>query len=259
MTREEMQCWLIRELQKEMPRYSRYEIPEDGEEQWNLLRGLFNVRPPIPVSPEFLRIEGELLEKRTAEKGITALEDILPIRECEGLYLWQGDITTLRVDAIVNAANSQMLGCFRPNHSCIDNIIHTMAGVEMRLKCAELMEAQGHEEPTGQAKLTPAYHLPSRYVIHTVGPIVEGELTQEHCGLLAYCYRSCLETAEEGNCKSIAFCCISTGVFGFPQKEAAQIAVRTVREYRQKHDIQVIFNVFKEDNHEIYKGLLGRN
>ena len=152
-----------------------------------------------------------------------------------------------------------MTGCWQPCHSCIDNCIHTFAGVRLRYECGQIMQAQGHEEPTGKAKITPAYNLPCNYVIHTVGPIVQGQLTDEHCRLLESSYKSCLEIAVQNNVKSIAFCCISTGVFGFPQDKAAEIAVRTVREFRKSHDIQVIFNVFKEDDHEIYKRLLGRN
>ncbi len=258
MTREEKQIWLIRALQEEMPRYARYAIPENREGQWQLLRGLFNVRPPMPASREFLQIQGELLRELTEEKGIVTMDSLNPCEQENDLYLWQGDITRLEADAIVNAANSQMLGCFRPNHSCIDNIIHTMAGVELRLKCAELMEAQGHEEPTGQAKITPAYHLPSKYVIHTVGPIVDGPLKGEHCRFLASCYRSCLEIAAGNGCGSIAFCCISTGVFGFPQREAGEIAVNTVKAWKteQQSGIKVIFNVFKDSDLTIYQRLL---
>ena len=152
-----------------------------------------------------------------------------------------------------------MTGCYLPCHNCIDNCIHTFAGVRLRYKCGQIMQAQGHEESTGNAKITPAYNLPCNYVIHTVGPIVQGQLTDEHCRLLESSYKSCLEIAVQNNVKSIAFCCISTGVFGFPQEKAAEIAVRTVREFRKTHDIQVIFNVFKEDDHEIYKRLLGGN
>ena len=258
MTIEDKQTWLIRELQKEMPRYAAYPIPKDRAGQWTLLRGLFNVRPPKPAAEEFLRIEKELLQELTEEKGITNIAALRPVDAEGGLYLWRGDITTLRVDAIVNAANRQMLGCFRPNHGCIDNIIHTMAGVELRLKCQEIMERQGCDEPTGQAKITPAYNLPSKHILHTVGPIVEGPLTEEHCAQLASCYRSCLELAQQNGCGSIAFCCISTGVFGFPQREAAEIAVKTVRGYlREKRStIKVIFNVFKEEDLLIYQDIL---
>lgn len=258
MNTAEKQAWLIREMQKEMPRYANYPIPADEGSRWKLLRGLFNVRPPMPASAEFLEIQGQLLREMTAEKGVTDHSSLKPCESDGDLFVWQGDITTLCTDAIVNAANSGLLGCFRPNHSCIDNMIHTMAGIELRLKCAELMEAQGHEEATGLAKLTPAYNLPSKYVIHTVGPIVDGPLTPEHCELLASCYRSCLDTAAAWNCGSIAFCCISTGVFGFPQHEAAEIAVKTVKNWKAKKNcgIKVIFNVFKNDDLEIYRQLL---
>ena len=258
MKRSEKQLWLIQALQKEMPRIARYPIPEDEEGRWRLLRGLFNIRQPMPANPEFLRIQGELLRELTEEKGVTDWEDLQPCAVNPDLYIWQGDITTLRTDAIVNAANSSLLGCFRPNHNCIDNMIHTMAGIELRLKCAEIMDKQGAEEATGQAKITPAYNLPSQYVIHTVGPIVEGDLTREHCTLLASCYRSCLEIAALYKCKSIAFCCISTGVFGFPHQEAAEIAVQTVWDWKREKnsEMKVIFNVFKDEDLEIYKKLL---
>ncbi len=258
MNRAESEIWLIRAMQKEMPRYAGYSIPKEDEDRWKLLRGLFNVRPPIPASAEFLRIQDELLQEITREKGVTDWKTLQPCPEDPDLYLWQGDITTLNVDAIVNAANSGLLGCFRPNHSCIDNIIHTMSGIELRLKCAQLMEAQGDEEPTGQAKLTPAYNLPCRYVLHTVGPIVDGPLTKEHCELLASCYRSCLDAADGQCCESVAFCCISTGVFAFPQWEAAEIAVGTVKRWKQEKNsgIKVVFNVFKDEDREIYRNLL---
>ena len=177
-----------------------------------------------------------------------------------GLYLWRGDITALRCDAIVNAANSGMTGCYVPNHRCIDNCIHTFAGVQLRLYCEEMMEAQGHAEPTGQAKITPAYNLPCRYVLHTVGPIVGGRLTETHCRQLADCYRSCLSLAAENELKSVAFCCISTGEFHFPNEKAAEIAVATVKEFlaQNKTSVEkVIFNVFKDRDREIYEELLG--
>ncbi len=215
-----------------------------------------NVRPPRPISDEFLSVQDEYLKEAAAKKGITHSKD-LPLLS-GGLCLWQGDITTLECDAIVNAANSGMLGCFHPLHNCIDNCIHTFAGIQLRLECAKLMDAQGYEEPTGQAKLTPAYNLPCRYVIHTVGPIVNGRLTQEHCKLLASSYRSCLDLAAENGCESLAFCCISTGVFGFPKKEAARIAVKTVKDWKCENSsrMKVIFNVFKDNDLEIYKELL---
>ena len=257
MTNEEKRIYLIKTLLSEQPRYRNIEIPADEQAQKDLLRSLMNVRLPAPLSDEYVQIESGYLKEETAQKGITRLADLTPVED--GIYLWQGDITTLECDAIVNAANSGMLGCFQPLHNCIDNCIHTFAGLRLRNKCAELMKKQGHEEPTGQAKLTPAYNLPCKYVIHTVGPIVNGRLTKRHEELLASCYKSCLALAEENGLGSIAFCCISTGVFGFPQRRAAQIAVQTVREYKTatQSKIEVIFNVFKDEDRGIYRELLG--
>ena len=255
MTQAEKRNYLINYLLSE--RGETAEIPQDEYSQKRFLRSLFNIRMPKGTSEDYLRIQDEYLREETSRKGITDLADLEPVQK--GIYLWQGDITTLRCGAIVNAANSGMTGCWQPCHSCIDNCIHTFAGVRLRYECGQIMEKQGHEEPTGQAKLTKAYNLPCDYVIHTVGPIVQGRLTEEHCRLLESSYKSCLEIAMQNGIGSIAFCCISTGVFGFPQEKAAEIAVRTVREFRKSHDIQVIFNVFKEDDHEIYKRLLGGN
>ena len=221
-----------------------------------MLRSLFTIRMPKPVSDEFLQIQDEYLQEENRRKVITDIADLEPIQK--GIYLWQGDITKLKCGAIVNAANSQMLGCFNPCDGCIDNAIHTFAGVQLRRDCNEIMKKQGYDEPTGQAKLTPAYNLPCKYVIHTVGPIVSGRLTQEDRDLLKSCYLSCLKLAEEKSVDSIAFCCISTGVFGFPQREAAQIAVDTVKEYKEEShsDIKVIFNVFKDSDLAIYRKVL---
>lgn len=248
--------FLIKYLLSESPRYQNMEIPTDETERFRLFRSLVNIRPPKPISDDFLKVQDEYLQEETAYKGITDITDLQPISK--NIYLWKGDITTLKCGAIVNAANSQMLGCFQPCHSCIDNAIHTFAGVQLRLKCAEIMRNQGYEEPTGQAKITLAYNLPCNFVIHTVGPIVQGKLTKKHCELLENCYRSCLEIAVQNQIESIAFCCISTGVFGFPQKEAAEIAVRTVQDFQKSHEIKVIFNVFKESDDEIYRQLLGQ-
>ena len=256
MTQSERRAFLIRALLKEEPRYQRISIPDDTQGQKDLLRSLMNVRMPRAIDHSFLSVQDEYLKEAIAEKGITNLADLI---SADGdLYLWQGDITLLGCDAIVNAANSRMLGCFRPLHSCIDNCIHTFSGIQLRLKCAEIMDAQGHEELTGQAKITPAYNLPSKYIIHTVGPIVDGPLTQEHCGLLASSYRSCLNIAAENGCESIAFCCISTGVFGFPKGEAAKIAVQTVTDWKSenKSGIKVIFNVFGDEDRVLYEALL---
>lgn len=256
MTQTERRKHLIAALLKEQPQYSEIEIPTSEQEQKILLRSLFNIRMPLPVNNEFLTIQDTYLQEEVRQKGITSVVDLQPLQD--GLYLWQGDITTLQCDGIVNAANSGLLGCFCPNHGCIDNAIHTFAGVQLRLACAELMRKQGHEEKTGKAKITPAYNLPCRYVLHTVGPIIRGRLTTQDCDLLASCYRSCLELAEQNNLKSIAFCCISTGEFHFPNDKAAEIAIQTVKEYKaQTHSrIEVIFNVFKEFDYNIYRELL---
>lgn len=257
MTQTERRKYLIQELLQEQPQYRNMEIPESAQDQKNLLRSLFNIRMPEPVSEEFLQVQDAYLQGEAAEKGVTDLADLTPIEE--GIYLWQGDITTLKCDAIVNAANSQMLGCFYPCHGCIDNAIHTFSGVQLRAACADLMREQGHSEPTGTAKITAAYNLPCRYVLHTVGPIITGVVTKKDEQLLASCYRSCLELAEQNQVESIAFCCISTGEFHFPNKRAAEIAVKTVREYRQERQskMEVIFNVFKETDLRIYRQLLG--
>ena len=217
-----------------------------------------NVRPPMPVSEDFLQIQDAFLKQMTAEKGTAAANELHASHRDERLVLWQGDITTLKCDAIVNAANSQMLGCFSPCHGCTDNIIHTMAGVQLRLACHELMRAQGHEEPAGQAKITPGFNLPAKHVLHTVGPIVDGPLTAEHERLLASCYRACLDLAAENGCGSVAFCCISTGVFCFPAERAAEIAVETVQAWLAEtgSGMRVIFNVFKDSDLEIYRALL---
>ena len=211
------------------------------------------------MSGKFLSIQDAYLKEETRRKGITRLEDLTPVEE--GIYLWQGDITTLCCDAIVNAANSGMTGCYIPGHRCIDNCIHTYAGVQLRLECAELMKAQGYEEPTGQAKITKAYNLPCRYILHTVGPIITGRVTKEDRRLLASCYRSCLELAAENNLESVAFCCISTGEFHFPNKPAAEIAVRTVSKFLKTETSvnKVIFTVFKDTDREIYEQILCRS
>jgi len=259
MTQSERQIYLITELLKEQPRYRNIQIPTDKQEQKNLLRSLFNVRMPQPISDDFLAVQDEYLQEETRRKGITDVADLTPIQD--HLYLWQGDITTIRCGAIVNAANSGMLGCFCPCHGCIDNAIHTYAGVQLRAACAQLMRKQGHEEETGKAKITPAFNLPCKYVLHTVGPIISGKLREKDRELLASCYRSCLELADSYGIKSIAFCCISTGEFRFPNGAAAEIATATVKDYIQKNhsEIEVIFNVFKDVDYEIYREILRPN
>ena len=281
MTQAERLLFLINYLLNEDDRLKSMDIPEDYAERKRLLRSLMNIRPPKPVSEDFLEVQDAYLQNECATKGIVELSDIPMIQP--GIYLWQGDITRLAADAIVNAANSALLGCFVPCHGCIDNAIHSAAGVGLRLECFDIMEKQkmgkdcsmekshsttkvrsigkihSAEEPTGGAKITKAYNLPCRYVIHTVGPIIYGEVTPEDCGLLASCYRSCLELAAANNLKSIAFCCISTGEFHFPNDKAAEIAVRTVQEYKEKNKngLEVVFNVFKDKDYQIYRQLLG--
>ncbi len=257
MTQSERRIYLIKELLAENPNYRDYEIPHDEYSQKRLLRALFNVRLPKPIGDEFLKVQDEYLAEETRRKGITDIVDLAPVRD--DIYLWQGDITTLRCGAIVNAANSALLGCFAPNHGCIDNAIHTYAGIQLRLECNEIMEQQGHEEETGTAKIIPAFNLPCEYVIHTVGPIVGWRLTEKDKKLLASCYRSCLEIAEKNGVGSIAFCCISTGEFHFPNDKAAEIAIKTALDYKAEthSEIKVIFNVFKNTDLEIYKKLLG--
>ncbi|MDO5539587.1 MAG: protein-ADP-ribose hydrolase [Eubacteriales bacterium] len=256
MNQQERRIYLIQELLKENKAYREMKIPETSGKQKQLLRGLMNIRMPGLAGEEFLKIQDEYLQEEIRRKGITETDSLVPVRD--GIYLWQGDITTLRCDAIVNAANSQMLGCFCPNHGCIDNAIHTFSGIQLRMACGELMKEQSHEEKTGEAKITPAFNLPCKYVLHTVGPIIRGKLTDNDKRLLASCYRSCLELAEKNHVKSIAFCCISTGEFHFPNDKAAEIAVRTVKEYRRQTGsrIEVIFNVFKDLDKEIYRKLL---
>lgn len=231
-------------------------VPQDEEEQKRLLRGLMNVRYPKKCDPAFLQIQDEYLKEEIAGKGITDCENLPPA--AERLYIWQGDITTLRCDAIVNAANSGMTGCYVPNHRCIDNCIHTFAGVELRNACAGLMRRQGRPEPTGRAKITLAYNLPCQYVLHTVGPIVTGRVTPQHRAQLADCYRACMELAAAYQLESVAFCCISTGEFHFPNAEAAAIAVQTVTDCMQRPTSvkKVIFNVFKDTDRAIYEQLL---
>ena len=256
MNQSERRMSLIRVLLKEHPEYRGLRIPADADTQWQLLRGLLNIREPRRIGTDFLQIQDAYLQEETAAKGITDAADLMPLQP--GLYLWQGDITTLKCDAIVNAANSDMTGCYCPNHSCIDNAIHTYAGVQLRLACAEIIDRQGHPEPTGQAKITAAFDLPCRYVLHTLGPIINGRVTKADKELLSSCYRSCLELAAEKGLESVAFCCISTGEFHFPNQLAAEIAVQTVKEFLQTPTSikKVIFNVFKDMDKKIYERLL---
>ena len=261
MEQAERRIWLIRQLQKEMPEYAGIPLPENPEGQWQLFRGLCNLRQPRKATREFLEIQDAFLQEMTRKKGIVTLDGLEPSRLDPRLFLWKGDITRLQADGIVNAANSQLLGCFRPNHNCIDNLIQTMAGVQLRYACWELLEEQGNPDPPGRAKITRGYNLPARYVLHTVGPIVQGKVTAQDQQLLASCYRSCLELASAAGLRSLAFCCISTGVFGYPQEEAARVAVETVREWLKNHPDtgmeKIVFDVYKERDRELYEKCLG--
>ncbi len=250
---------LIYKLLAEQPQYSDVSIPADTDSKRRLFRSLVNVRPPLPVDAKFLQLQDSYLQRELADKGIVDIADLEEVQP--RIYLWQGDITRLKVDAIVNAANNTMLGCYVPCHGCIDNAIHTFAGVQLRRKCNELMEQQGQTEPTGSAKITPAYNLPSSYILHTVGPIIRNKPTKAQCAELASCYRSCFELADKQNLKSIAYCCISTGEFRFPNQQAAEIAIHTVFECLQstKSISKVIFNVFKKEDYNIYANLLRKN
>ena len=258
MTQDERREYLIQYLLKEEIPFGRQNIPTDKQGQENLLRSLMNVRPPRPISNDFLKIQDEYLTERNIERGITDIDTLAPVKSDSRLYIWQGDITTLKCDAIVNACNSQMLGCFSPMHACIDNFIHTYAGMELRLKMHEIMAKQGHEEETGKAKITSGYNLPTKYILHTVGPIIQWKVTKEDEDLLASCYTECLKLAADTGVESIAFCCLSTGVFRFPQQRAAEIATNTVKQYLNKDSRikKVIFNVFKDEDLKIYSGLL---
>lgn len=256
MTQQERLIYLIEYLKNENTELNHLEIPESETEQKRLLRSLMNIRPPRAIPREFLNIQDEYLQEEQAQKKITSLTDLSHVKE--GIYLWKGDITTLKIDGIVNAANNALLGCFVPCHGCIDNAIHSAAGIQLRLECSRIMAAQKAAEPTGKAKITKAYNLPCRYVLHTVGPIIRGKVTKQDCDLLTSCYRSCLELAEHCGLKSIAFCCISTGEFHFPNEKAAEIAIDTVTNYKRQNQngLEVVFNVWKDTDYEIYKRLL---
>ena len=257
MNQVERRLFLIRKLLDEDRQYRGMDIPAGAQEQKRLLRSLMNVRAPMAADETFLAVQDDYLRRELDARGVVRLSDLRPL--CGDLYLWQGDITRLQCGAIVNAANAGMTGCYIPCHACIDNCIHTYAGVQLRRDCAEIMAAQGSAEPTGRAKITRAYNLPCDYVLHTVGPSVSGRVTSEDERLLAACYRSCLELAAQHGVQSVAFCCISTGVFHFPNERAAEIAAETVRRYKSETEskVKVIFNVFKDTDREIYERLLG--
>ena len=271
MTRLETINFLNDILLTEMPecRKEAATFANTAADRRRLLRALMNVRPPLPLREDFLAVQDELLQAETREKGIVTVEELTATAATKmpDIFLWQGDITRLATNAIVNAANNALLGCFVPGHACIDNAIHSAAGLQLRAACHEFMLAQGHAEPTGKAKITPAFNLPCRYVLHTVGPIVRtadesGKIfvpTADDAALLSGCYRSCLTLAAQHNLQSVAFCAISTGEFHFPQRQAAKIAVNTVAEWKRQTNsaMKIVFDVFKDDDTEIYRELLG--
>lgn len=232
-------------------------IPESKQEKEDLIRTLMNIWEVEKLPKQFFDVQDEYLKQKLSEKKIVELEELDEVEN--NIYLWRGDITTLKVDAIVNAANKALLGCFVPHHRCIDNAIHTQAGLQLRQECFDIMQKQGEFEKTGQAKITSGYNLPAKYVIHTVGPIIYQSVEDSDKELLASCYRNCLELALKNNLRSIAFCCISTGEFRFPNDLAAQIAVTEVRKVLSENpdkDIKVVFNVFKDSDLAIYRDIL---
>lgn len=261
MERREQLRFLNNILLEELPEYRAQAraFPRNDAAQRRLLRSLMNVRPPKPLRQDFLRVQDDLLSAEREEKGVVDAVALPVTAAHPQIALWQGDITRLAADAIVDADNSGLLGCFIPCHGCIDNAIHSAAGLQLREECHRVMQAQGHPEPTGRARLTGGYNLPARYVLHTVGPIVQGALTDRHRRELADCYRACLSLAAERGLQAVAFCCISTGEFRFPNREAAEIAVNAVTDFLQAEtSIQrVIFNVFKDIDAAIYRQLLG--
>lgn len=263
MNRAQQLAYLNQALLADLPQLAGEvaALPGDEAAQRRLLRALMNLRPAeLPLDPEFLTVQDAFLSAEREAKGVVDAAGLPDLPGHPGISLWQGDITRLKADAIVNAANSALLGCFHPCHGCIDNAIHSAAGLQLRAACHQLMAAQGHDEPTGQAKITAGYNLPAKYVLHTVGPVIRGAVTDGDRGLLASCYRSCLTLAAERGLHSVAFCCISTGEFRFPNEEAASIAVETVTKFLQTpSSIQkVIFNVFQDRDLQIYRSILGQ-
>jgi O-acetyl-ADP-ribose deacetylase (regulator of RNase III) len=253
--------FILNYLIEEQPECKKMEVPADLSGKRQLMRSLMNLRSPFPVSEYLLKAQNEELQKQLNEKGVVVINQAKVSPNDNRIKLWQGDITRLTVDAIVNAANSQMLGCFVPLHGCIDNAIHSAAGIQLRLECNEIMRKQGHPEPTGSAKITKGYNLPAKYVIHTVGPIIYGsKATRQEEAQLSNCYRSCLHLADKNKIRSIAFCCISTGEYRFPNKKAAEIAISEISKYFNLHpttEIEtVVFNVFKDVDRSVYGKLL---
>lgn len=259
MNQNERRIYLIQELIKEDERYQGMEIPDSVEDQKDLLRALMNVRLPNPISDSFLKVQDAYLKEELKSETLTDINDIKSTSKNPRIAIWKGDMTTLKADCIVNPANQELLGCFQPLHNCLDNLIHTKSGIQLRLYCNQLMEKQGHEEPVGKAKITPGFNLPCKYVIHTVGPTAYGRLQKEDEEELTSCYNSCLSLADSYHLTNIAFCCISTGVFCFPNQRAAEIAVSTVERFLKENNRikKVIFNVYKDVDEQIYSSLLG--
>jgi Predicted phosphatase homologous to the C-terminal domain of histone macroH2A1 len=272
-TQEERLAYLVEAFKEDSEQYKNIKTPDDRSGKQRILRSLMNIRPPRKMPERVLKVQDTYLKARAEEMGAVGLDDIQTVRDslrslhqhADVISVWQGDITRLAVDAIVNAANSQMLGCFIPMHTCIDNCIHTFAGVQLRAECARnmqrlrLLHGDDYEQPTALPMLTDAYNLPAKKVIHIVGPIVDGPLMPQHEWALSDCYRNTLDMCFENSLKSVAFCCISTGVFHFPNERAAQIAVQTVTDWLTEHPDamdRVIFNVFKDEDRKYYEQLL---
>ena len=253
--------FLINYLIKENKNIDIKKIPQDIMEKKRLYRSLCNIREPLPISKEYIEIENEFLKEENKIKGIINLKEtqsFINYKETQ-IYLWQGDITTLKVDSIVNAANSHGIGCFIPCHKCIDNAIHSRSGIELRLECNQIMQKIGMLQ-TGKSFITKGYNLPSKYVIHTVGPIIYENVTEKEIQELKDCYINSLKLAKENNIKEIAFPCISTGEFRFPKELASKIAIQTIKEYlstNEKYFEKIIFNVFSEEDYKIYLKNLG--
>lgn len=265
MERSDKIDYIVTKLIEENPGYAALQTPVNEQEKRRLLRSLMNVRHPGRADEDLIKMQDQLFQEELQEKGIVSANELLTIdqeypcteiKNADRMILWQGDITRVQADAIVNAANSQMLGCFVPCHGCIDNAIHSAAGIQLRNECAEIMEIQGCEEPVGKAKITAGYNLPARYVIHTVGPIVGVQVTDEQKKQLKSCYLNCLKLAEKNGLRTIVFCCISTGEFHFPNKLAAEIAVQSIDKFLSVSKLEkVVINVFKEEDLNIYKKL----
>ena len=248
--------FLIDYLLKENTRVQIEEMPKDLELKKNLYRSLVNIRDAKPISEEYIKIENEYLTEELQNKELT---DVQNLSSNDKICLWKGDITTLKIDSIVNAANSQGLGCFVPCHKCIDNQIQTYAGVSLRLECNDVMKELNYNLPTGKAFITKGYNLPSKYVIHTVGPIIYSEVTELEEKQLADCYINSLRLAIQNNIRTIAFPCISTGEFRFPKAKACEIAVETVKEFLKENGDKfdkIVFNVYGEEDYYEYRKLL---